>query len=197
MTTPPTKICGSCSLCCKVMLVEELQKPQGVWRGHFKGGVGCSIHDSHPYSCGVFQCLWILSPTMPIQARPDRLKVVMEIDDGGKRILARADPDHPGAWRQPLVYGQLKQWARDGWPHGRTVWAMVNRHMWLISPNEHADVDVGVTDPRSPFVYQQGPDGRVSVTVLPPLAEGETYDPDATMAKAGWTPPKISIPRRD
>jgi hypothetical protein len=178
--TPQFRACGSCSLCCKVLRVDELQKPMGQWYAHFKAGVGCSIHGSHPQSCRHFQCLWILSPTMPDAVRPDRCKVVMTIDDGGARIIARADPADPSAWRREPIHGQLRRWAADSWFKGRTIWAMVGTRMWLITPDR--DIDIGETDERCPTAYQQAPDGTITVIVLPPLPQGEPYDPAAMQA---------------
>ena len=186
MSTAPARTCGSCSLCCKVLKIEELQKPMGAWCPNFKAGSGCSVYGAHPPSCQTFQCLWLISPTMPDSARPDRCKVVLTIDDGGRRIIARADPAHPGAWRQQPLYGQLKHWAAEGWSKGRTIWAMVGRRMWLVAPGQ--DVDVGETDERSPLAYEQRPDGTIKVTVLPPLPEGEDYDPAAVNVAMGWPP---------
>jgi hypothetical protein len=186
MTPPPTKSCGSCSLCCKVLRVDELQKPMGVWCSHFRSGTGCGIHGSHPPSCNNYQCLWILSPTMPDSVRPDRCKVVMSIDDGDRRIIARADPGHPDAWRQQPVYGQLKAWATAYWFKGRSIYAMVGKRMWLITPKE--DVDLGEPDERSPIAYEVGPDGHLKVTILPPLGEGEDYDQVQLKGMLGWTP---------
>jgi len=186
MSTPPPRTCGSCGLCCKILRIDELEKPMGQWCPNFKAGRGCTIYGTHPQSCRNYQCLWLISPSMPDAVRPDRCKVVMSIDDGGRRIIARADPAYPNAWRQEPVYGQLKRWAADSWFKGRTIWAMVGRHMWLIAPNE--DVDIGETHERSPLAYQQGSDGSIKVTVLPPLPEGEEYDPAAVNAVMGWPP---------
>ncbi len=188
MSTAPARSCGSCSLCCKVLRVDELHKPMGVWCSHFKSGVGCSIHGSHPASCNNYQCLWILSPTMPDAVRPDRCKVVMSIDDGGRRIIARADPAYPDAWRQEPIYGQLKAWATAYWFKGRTIYAMVGKHMWLITPKE--DVDLGEPDERSPIGYEVGPDGHLKVTVFPPVPEGVEFDPEAVKAVMGHVPPR-------
>lgn len=188
MSTQPTKTCGSCSLCCKVLRVDELEKPMGVWCAHFKAETGCGIHGSHPPSCNNYQCLWILSPTMPDEVRPDRCKVVMTIDDGGHRIIARADPAHPNAWRQEPVYCQLKRWAKDYWFKGRGIWAMTGKHMWLITPDQ--DIDLGEPDERSPIGYAQGPDGSISVTIFPPVPEGVDFDPVAVKAVMGHIPPR-------
>jgi hypothetical protein len=165
------------------MAIPELEKPMGGWCPNFQPGAGCAVYGSHPPSCQSFKCMWLLNPTMPDSVRPDRSKVVLEVDNNGARILACCDPASPLAWRQEPMYGQLKRWSQAGWREGRTVWAMVNRRMWLIAPNQ--DVDVGETDPRSPLFYEQAADGSVTVTVLPPLAEGEAYDPAAVTAQMG------------
>lgn len=180
MSVPPARSCGSCSLCCKILRVDELTKPMGQWCAHFKAGVGCSIHGSHPQSCRNFQCLWILSPTMPEAVRPDRCKVMFTIDDDGHRIIARADPADPMAWRREPIHGQLRRWAADSWFKGRTMWAMVGTRMWLVTPDR--DIDIGETDERSPTAYQQAPDGTITVIVLPPLPAGQAYDPAAIQA---------------
>ena len=38
------------------------------------------------------------------------------------------------------------------------------------------------------FLDTQGPDGVIKITVLPPLPEGEDYDPAAVNAAMGWPP---------
>ncbi len=177
---PLPRSCGSCSLCCKVMRIDELDKPMGAWCRHFKAGVGCGIHGSHPQPCRVFQCMWLISPTMPDQVRPDRSKVVITLEDGGAHIIARADPADPGAWRREPIHGQLRRWATDSWFKGRTIWAMVDRRTWLIAPDR--DIDLGETDDHAITTYQQAPDGTISVTILPRLAGGGTYDLAAVQA---------------
>jgi hypothetical protein len=162
------------------MRIDELDKPMGAWCNHFKAGAGCTVYGFHPQSCRNFQCLWLISPTMPDAVRPDRCKVVMTIDDGGARIIARADPADPTAWRREPIHAQLRRWAADSWFKGRTIWAMVGTRMWLITPDR--DIDIGETDERCPTAYQQAPDGTITVIVLPPLAEGEMYDPTALQA---------------
>jgi hypothetical protein len=162
------------------MRIDELDKPMGAWCQHFKAGVGCSVYGFHPPSCQNFKCMWLISPTMPDAVRPDRCKVVLVIDEGGARIIARADPADPAAWRREPMHGQLRRWAADSWFKGRTIWAAVQKHTWLITPDR--DIDVGETHERSPTVYTQAPDGTITVIILPPLPEGEEYDPAAVQA---------------
>src|SRR5580698_7880286 len=54
----PGRECGSCTLCCKVYHVAEIDKVAGKWCQHCKPGSGCAIHDSLPKQCAEFNCLW-------------------------------------------------------------------------------------------------------------------------------------------
>ena len=46
----PGRICGSCMLCCKVMIVDELNKPSGTLCRHAVLGKGCFIREQRPRS---------------------------------------------------------------------------------------------------------------------------------------------------
>ena len=39
-----TRHCGGCTLCCKLIPVEELNKPAGARCKHVRTGKGCSIY---------------------------------------------------------------------------------------------------------------------------------------------------------
>ncbi len=55
----PGRECGTCTLCCKVYALPELEKPPGVWCKHCAPGKGCKIHDAPPDPCRLFNCLWM------------------------------------------------------------------------------------------------------------------------------------------
>jgi hypothetical protein len=40
--------CGDCTMCCKVLPIEELSKPAHQWCQHAKPGSGCAIYQSRP-----------------------------------------------------------------------------------------------------------------------------------------------------
>jgi hypothetical protein len=54
--------CGSCSLCCFVFAIKELDKPEKQWCRHCKPGKGCAIHGNHPDACQTFFCEWLIRP---------------------------------------------------------------------------------------------------------------------------------------
>ena len=117
---------------------------------------------------------------MPDQVRPDRCKVVVNLDDGDANIIAHADPADPGAWRREPIHGQLRRWAAAYWFKDRTIWAKVDEHAWLIAPDRH--IDLGELPPRSFTRYEQAPDSTITGTILRALPGGRRYDPAAIQA---------------
>lgn len=161
--SPRPKSCGSCTLCCRVLAVDELGKPGGVRCGHLAKGGGCGIYETRPASCRSFECVWLMDPEMPHRFRPDQTKVVLDQDADGARLIARCDPANPNAWRREPMYGALKAYAREHWGSGKIVLAAVGRRAWLIAPLE--DVDLGELGPDAGLKITEGPDGvKVAVS---------------------------------
>lgn len=156
----PARTCGTCNLCCKVMYIEELEKPQGAWCPHAKPGQGCSIYGSHPSSCQTFMCQWLLQPALPESLKPSRSKVVLSTVAGAKgdQLVAYCDPSDPTAWRRGDMYKLLKAQTRSPSGHARMVVVRVNSHYWLVTPD--ADHDLGEADGRKAFRIEPGPDGK-------------------------------------
>ncbi len=138
----PGRSCGSCTLCCKVMAIEALNKPVGQWCQHCTPGTGCKIYESRPSECRVFNCAYLVSPHIGEEWKPERSKIVLVIDEAGLRMSAYVDSQRPNAWKSEPYYSQLKQWSRNSLAKGGQVVASVNRHAYLIMPNE--DIDLGI-----------------------------------------------------
>jgi len=97
-----SRVCGACSLCCKLFEVGELIKPRDTWCRHVVFGKGCGIHPNWPKTCNDFFCLWRderLAVALPDELRPDRCGVVLAAAGGGKAIVAVCRPETPFAWR--------------------------------------------------------------------------------------------------
>src|SRR5262245_34979797 len=55
--------CGDCSLCCKLLNIDELNKPANTWCQHCRPGKGgCSIYADRPPDCRTFACGWLTHP---------------------------------------------------------------------------------------------------------------------------------------
>lgn len=100
--------CGSCTLCCKVMRIEEIDKPRGEWCPTCDPRAGCRAYEQRPESCRAFECVWLQSQSrpgsaLPAELRPDRCRVVMTVRTDGAGLLLHVDPDRPDAHRRGAV----------------------------------------------------------------------------------------------
>ena len=136
--------CGECSLCCKVLRINALDKAAGQWCGHFKKGVGCSIHALSPTECQRFQCFWTISSVLGPEWRPDRSKLVMWSNVEG-RVIVDVDPSAPSAWRKEPYYSTLKAWADRDRPMKLEVLVRSAGRLWVIFPE--TDIDLGPQQP--------------------------------------------------
>jgi uncharacterized protein len=111
------RTCGTCSLCCKLPYVRELNKSIDTWCKHTSpGGGGCLIYLDRPLSCRGFICGWLSSTEIGDEWFPARCKmfITSRPSEGlaKKGILVTVDPAYPNAWRLSPHYAQLLAWAR-------------------------------------------------------------------------------------
>jgi hypothetical protein len=131
----PGKYCGSCTSCCKMPALDELQKPPGIYCSHCKIGVGCQIYSDRPKPCRTFMCGWIYNPDMGPELKPENCHVlIFELADK-RAVVAQTDPDRPDAWRAPNVLNFLRQTAKEV-PSDWIVVAACLDKTWRIA--EHA-----------------------------------------------------------
>jgi hypothetical protein len=136
------KSCGDCGLCCKLIGVESIAKPQFTWCRHFKKTAGCGIYEDRPHDCRAFICYWLHVPNLGEEWRPDRTGFVMHIADGGARLNIEVDPINPQAWKAEPFYSTFKSWAAKGNSRGLVLLVWVGRRCFEITPG--ADIDRGM-----------------------------------------------------
>jgi hypothetical protein len=144
ITGARARACGSCTMCCKVFKIGELNKPAGRWCVNARAGVGCVIHDDRPNACRMFQCMWLASPDMPDEWKPDRARFVVSIEAGGG-LQITCDPAQPTAWLREPYQAQIRRWAEHGVTIGRPVLLMVGGRASVILPN--TELDAGELQP--------------------------------------------------
>jgi hypothetical protein len=132
--------CGDCSLCCKVMAIDELAKPPGSWCRHCKPGQGCLIHEQRPAECRSFNCLWLMDHRFGPHWRPNKSKLVLTASDDGIEI--RCDPGFPDAWRKQPLRGDIQKLAQSGDIHDVTVLVIVGDSMILVTPEQEFHLGV-------------------------------------------------------
>jgi len=135
--------CGQCTLCCKLMWVDEIGKPGGTWCPHVVRGRGCGIYAERPQACRAFHCGYITTAELGDEWFPARCKMVLSSKETG--LTALVDASRPDAWRAAPYYEQFKTWARQLIPKGQTMLVRVGARCFVILPDE--DVDVGNVTP--------------------------------------------------
>lgn len=107
--------CGACSMCCKLLRIKPLDKPENKWCTHCLVGKGCTIYETRPEPCRDFVCMYIQpgNEDIPEALRPDKCKVMFYrkvVTDGslpssaGPVAFGVIDPMYPDAYRKPLVW---------------------------------------------------------------------------------------------
>ena len=139
----PRRRCGSCTLCCKLLAVQEIQKPAWTLCTKCDEGQGCRIYDARPAQCRLFNCHFLTNSGLREQWRPSKSRIVVVVAADGMRIGAHVDPDRPGAWRREPFYSTLKEWARKA---AQTpgllgqVLVSIGKHTIVILPDRNVDV---------------------------------------------------------
>lgn len=126
--------CQGCTLCCKLLAIEALDKPRAVWCGHCDVRRGCKIHGQHPDECRDFFCAYRTNPELDERWNPSKCKIVLAYEEQhAPRLSLHVDPGRPNAWREEPFYGLIKRWAHAAaaakgqvivW-HGPTVTAVL------------------------------------------------------------------------
>lgn len=99
--------CGSCSLCCRVLEIEALEKPANKWCDKCKPGKGgCSIYATRPPECRAFACLWLVKP-IPDYWRPEVSKIVPHTTVDGT-LFFECDSRFPNRWREEPYLSNIR-----------------------------------------------------------------------------------------
>jgi hypothetical protein len=109
----PTRHCGHCSLCCKIMEVPEV-KPRHDWCPHARPGTGCAIYRDRPQPCRDFLCRWLMDDTVPDYWYPARCKIIIDFAKDPLTMCFIVDPAYKHNWRKEPYFTDIKKWARYG-----------------------------------------------------------------------------------
>jgi len=129
-------------MCCRVMEIREIAKPQGALCPNCNAGVGCRIYQERPKECASFHCGYLSIGALGEEWKPDRSRIVLAIEEGGKRLAAHVDLSRPDAWRREPYYSQLHRWSASAMPAGRIVIVRLGLRMWVILPDR--DIELGM-----------------------------------------------------
>ena len=95
-------MCGACTLCCRLLRVDELRKLGGSACRELRRAPlapGCGIHATRPPICRAYACLW-LTGGLDEADRPDRLGAILDVATEGGVTRLRVHEAEPGAYER-------------------------------------------------------------------------------------------------
>ena len=143
----PQRSCNGCTLCCKVMEVDELSKPVGVWCTHCNVGQGCGVYDGRPPTCRGFLCGYLAIAGLGDHWFPATCKMVLYVEDN--RLVVRVDESRKDAWQKEPYYSELIRQSING-GSGRQLIVAVGTKSYAIVPQGH--IELGVVKPHDVLV---------------------------------------------
>jgi hypothetical protein len=128
------RVCGSCSLCCKLLPTPELSKPANQRCCHQRASKGCAIYADRPTGCRSWACRW-LADTRVSLPRPDRAHYVIDMTND---YITLTNPE-TGEGRR---VGVLQIWVDPAYPDAHRdlrlrSWLDANQSPALIRFNSH------------------------------------------------------------
>ena len=109
------RACGSCSLCCTVLRVDELRKLGGTSCIHQCATGGCGIYDRRPQICRAYRCLW-LGGGLTDGDRPDRLGAVLDVVAQRESVWLEIREASPGAFERSARLREIADEYRRSMP---------------------------------------------------------------------------------
>lgn len=138
----PGRSCDGCTMCCKLLSIEVLDKPRAVWCTHCDKKRGCKIYADRPNPCQEFYCGYRRIAALDERWKPSQSKVLINYEHAHKRIAIHVDPDRPDAWRDEPFYATLKRWSRKAEADGGSLVIWAGNRMTVVMP--HRERDLGV-----------------------------------------------------
>jgi hypothetical protein len=130
------KSCGSCNMCCKVLLIPWLDnKPKGVWCKDCKPGKGCGIWDTRPQGCADYFCYWLINKTMGSEWKPDVAKFIVHWEENHVLASIIMDPGSPHAWKREPYHSVIIKWADQRMSEGKGLVLIIGDTKFIITPD--------------------------------------------------------------
>ena len=139
--------CGKCHLCCKILIIPELEKPENVWCAHCEIGKGCRIYPDRPAQCRDFNCRYIYDPSLGEEWNPIRSHMVLRTE--GTLLVVQVDHQRPDAWKREPYHAMLREFARRLYPRGNQIIVKIGARAVVVLPDR--DVDMGICAPGDGF----------------------------------------------
>ena len=154
--------CGSCTLCCKIMGIRELDKPRLTWCSHCDKKRGCTIYETRPETCREFYCAWMTTGELGDHWKPLTSRMVLTHDRTRNWLIVHADPGRPDAWRTEPYLSDLRSWSRYMTSNGGRVMVFHGDRVIAVLPDGEQDLGLLLRD-ASEMGRRRSDDGETAV----------------------------------
>ena len=132
--------CDGCTMCCKLLAIDVLEKPRGAWCSHCDQKRGCTIYESRPDACRGFYCGYLRLPQLDERWKPSKAKFLINYEDHANRIVIHADPQRPDAWRADPYIKIIRQWAAASRREGSLVLVWAGQNATIVLPDREINL---------------------------------------------------------
>ena len=126
--------CAGCTMCCKLLSIESLDKPRLQWCTHCDIGVGCKVYNDRPSECRIFNCGYLTQANIGDHWKPANSRMVISLGETDNRLVVYVDPDRSDAWRKEPFYTDIKRWALATAKTQGQVLVAQGRDMIVVTP---------------------------------------------------------------
>ncbi len=155
--------CGSCTLCCKVMGIRELDKPRLTWCGHCDKKRGCMIYETRPETCREFYCAWMTTAELGDHWKPLNARMVLTHDRTRNWLIVHPDSGRPDAWLEEPYLSDLRAWSVYMTPKGGRVMVFRGDRVIAVLPNGEQDLGPLLRDAATEMARRRSDDGDTAV----------------------------------
>jgi hypothetical protein len=160
------RTCHGCTLCCKLLSIEELEKPPLTWCAICDAKTGCKDYAGRPTECRDFYCGYLLDPALDERWKPSSCKLVVSFEEHAKAVVILVDPTRHDAWRKEPFHSQIRQWALAAAPEQGQVVVWQGNTKIVVPPE--SEMDLGEAGPERP--------ARLPADRVAPIAAGHRCD---------------------
>ena len=126
--------CGTCSLCCKLLPVSALYKPQNQWCKHCSPGKGCATYRLRPKACRDFSCLWLEADFLDERWKPQVSKFILMWEFAETCLTIVVDPKLPNAWKSEPYHQALMTLCERHLAEDRLVMLLNGESRYVLLP---------------------------------------------------------------
>lgn len=136
----PGRSCSGCTMCCKLLEIDVLEKPRGQWCSHCNPKSGCTIYESRPAPCRSFNCGYLRIADLGEHWKPSKARFLINYELTSGRIAIHADPDRPDAWKVDPYIKSIQQWSLNAAKAGSYVIVWAGHDATLVLPGRYKEL---------------------------------------------------------